>query len=345
MLAARVPDAQIPALVKTLNDDFSDNFINTRSYLSTDDAIGRDFDRAENYLSLVGLVIVILGGIAVSSVTRVFVLQKIRSIAVLKCLGATSVQIIAVYLLQVTSLGLAGSLLGVAIAQGAVSAIPLAIGSSATSLLAGVHYTVTWGVALQGVTIGVLISLLFAIVPLLEVRLVRPSLLLRDEARPPSRDGVRVAATIFVSAALVAVAAWQAASLRVGLSVCLGFAALAVVLVLAGRLLVALLAPLANAPSFPLRHAVLHLSRPGNQTRVILLAVGLGALLHRRRAIAAGEPARGVLDSGERGIRRHVPPRRSAQPGGRRTRLPERSGQRRRRVRSCFRCCGRASRA
>ena len=46
---------------------------------------------------------------------------------------------------------------------------------------------------------------------------------------------------------------------------------------LAGRLLVALIAPLANSRSFPLRHAVLHLSRPGNQTRVILLAVGLGA--------------------------------------------------------------------
>jgi putative ABC transport system permease protein len=277
VLAARVPDERIPALVKALNDEFSNNFINTRSYLATDDAIGRDFDRAENYLSLVGLVIVILGGIAVSSVTRVFVLQKIRGIAVLKCLGATSAQIIAVYLLQVMSLGLAGSLLGIAIAQGAVLSIPLALGSSSSSLLAGAHYGVTWGVALQGATIGVLVSLLFAIVPLLEVRLVRPSLLLRDEARPPQRDVVRLAATVFVSGALVAVAAWQAASLRVGISVCLGFAVLAVVLILAGRLLVALLAPLANAPSFPLRHAVLHLSRPGNQTRVILLAVGLGA--------------------------------------------------------------------
>jgi putative ABC transport system permease protein len=277
VLAARVPDERIAALVKALNDEFSNNFINTRSYLATDDAIGRDFDRAENYLSLVGLVIVILGGIAVSSVTRVFVLQKIRGIAVLKCLGATSAQIIAVYLLQVMSLGLAGSLLGIAIAQGAVLSIPLALGSSSSSLLAGAHYGVTWGVALQGATIGVLVSLLFAVVPLLEVRLVRPSLLLRDEARPPRRDVVRLLAMVFVSGALVAVAAWQAASPRVGISVCLGFAVLAVVLILAGRLLVALLAPLANAPSFPLRHAVLHLSRPGNQTRVILLAVGLGA--------------------------------------------------------------------
>src|SRR5205814_7382393 len=56
-----------------------------------------------------------------------------------------------------------------------------------------------------------------------------------------------------------------------------GFAVLAWTLHLAGRLLIFLVAPLARSRSFPLRHAVLHLSRPGNQTRVILLAVGLGA--------------------------------------------------------------------
>ncbi|HVD91791.1 MAG TPA: FtsX-like permease family protein, partial [Vicinamibacterales bacterium] len=69
----------------------------------------------------------------------------------------------------------------------------------------------------------------------------------------------------------------QAASLRVGLVVCAGFTGLAFVLHWAGRALVAAVAPLAKSRSFPLRHAVLHLSRPGNQTRVILLAVGLGA--------------------------------------------------------------------
>jgi putative ABC transport system permease protein len=277
VILARVPDEGLDSLVKTLNDDFSEDYINTRSYRATDDAIGRDFDRSENYLSLVGLIIVILGGIAVSSVTRVFVLQKIRSIAVLKCLGATSWQIMAVYMLQVMSLGLAGSLLGVVIARAAIAAIPYALGPASTSLLASVHYTVTWRVALQGVTIGVLISLLFSIVPLLEVRLVKPSLLLRDETKAQQRDAARIAAMIFVSAALVAVAAWQASSLRVGVVVCVGFAVLAAVLIVAGRLLVRLIAPLASAPSFPLRHAVLHLSRPGNQTRVILLAVGLGA--------------------------------------------------------------------
>jgi putative ABC transport system permease protein len=276
VLLVRVPDDRIEPLVEALHGDFKEEFITARSYRATDDEVGRDFDRAENYLSLVGLIIVILGGIAVSSVTRVFVLQKMRSIAVLKCVGARSAQIIAVYMLQVMVLGLAGSLLGVGLARGAIAAIPLALGGS-TSLLASVNYGVTWSAAAQGVSIGVLVSLLFSVVPLLQVRLVKPSRLLRDEPAPGGVDWPRIAAIVLVSAALVAVTAWQAASLRVGLVVCAGFLGLAVVLHLTGLLLVRLVAPLARSRSFALRHAVLHLSRPGNQTRVILLAVGLGA--------------------------------------------------------------------
>jgi putative ABC transport system permease protein len=279
-ILVKVPEARIAELVRTLRADFRQDFINTRSYRNMDNQIGQSFDRAENYLSLVGLIIVILGGIAVSSVTRVFIIQKIRSVAVLKCVGARSRQIIAVYVLQIVALGFAGSLLGVGLARIAVGAIPLALKSTtaSTSLLAEVHYGVRLGAAAQGIAIGVLVSLLFSIVPLLHVRLVRPSLLLRDEAAPSRGfDWTQIGAAVFVSTALVAITVWQAASLRVGVSVCLGFAALAVVLHLAGRGLVKAVSPLAHAKSFPLRHAVLHLSRPGNQTRVILLAVGLGA--------------------------------------------------------------------
>jgi putative ABC transport system permease protein len=276
VLLVRVPENRIGPLVEALRSDFKDEFVNTRSYRATDDEIGRDFDRAENYLSLVGLIIVILGGIAISSVTRVFVLQKMRSIAVLKCIGARSLQIISVYLLQVLTLGLAGSLLGVAIARAAVAAIPLALGGS-SSLLADVEYGVTWSAAAQGIGVGVLVSLLFSVVPLLHIRFVKPSLLLRDESVRVRWDWTRLAAIVLVSAALVTLTAWQAASLKVGLIVCAGFCALAFVLQVTGSVLVRAIAPLARSRSFPLRHAVLHLSRPGNQTRVILLAVGLGA--------------------------------------------------------------------
>ncbi len=276
VLLARVPEDRIQPLVDALHNDFKEEFVSARSYRATDDEVGRDFDRAENYLSLVGLIIVILGGIAVSSVTRVFVMQKMRSIAVLKCVGASSRQIVSVYLVQVLTLGLAGSLLGVGLARLAIAAIPLALGES-SSILAEVDYGVTWSATAQGIGVGALVSLLFSVVPLLHIRLVKPSLLLRDESSARGVDWTRVVAAVLVSTALVALTAWQASSVKVGLIVCAGFCGVAVVLMVAGRTLVQALVPLTRSRSFPLRHAVLHLSRPGNQTRTILLAVGLGA--------------------------------------------------------------------
>src|SRR5205807_864230 len=235
-MLAKVPEDRIAPLVRTLRQEFREQFLNARSYRATEDQVGRDFDRAENYLSLVGLVIVILGGIAVSSVIRVFILQKIRGIAVLKCVGATSRQIVAVYLLQVMALGAAGSVLGIGIARAATAAIPLLLRSS-TSILAEANYGVSAGAAAQGFAIGILVSLLFSIVPLLQVRAVKPSLLLRDEPAPRRRDWLRAVTMALVAAALVAVAAWQAASLQVGVVLCVGFAVLAWALHLAGRLL------------------------------------------------------------------------------------------------------------
>jgi putative ABC transport system permease protein len=220
-ILVKVPEDQLQTLVSNLRQDFREDLINTRSYRTTEDQVGRDFDRAENYLSLVGLIIVILGGIAVLSVTRVFIQQKIRAIAVLKCVGARSTQIVAIYLLQILLLGLAGSLLGVVLARAAVGAIPLALRgltSAGASILSEAHYGVAAGAALQGIGIGVLVSLLFSLVPLLHVRFIKPSLLLRDESTPRRFDWLGGVAIAGVATALVSVAAWQAGSWRVGLS-------------------------------------------------------------------------------------------------------------------------------
>jgi putative ABC transport system permease protein len=290
----RVRADAVERLARDIRRELQEHFVQARSYRSTEENIGEDLLRAENYLSLVGFVMVVLGGIGVWSVTRVFVKQKIRSVAILKCVGATSGQVLATYVAQVLCLGLGGSLLGVAIAALAIAAIP----ESAAAAFDNVTYGLTASAALQGVAVGLLVSLLFSLVPLLEVRRVKPLLLLRGgdsgaapgTATGPRRfpwsllpaalrraDPVQIGAAVLVTAALVAVAAWQAASWQVALAVCGGFAAVALVLHGAGALLIRAVRPLAAAPYFPLRHAVGSLARPGNQTRVILLAVGLGS--------------------------------------------------------------------
>ena len=273
----RVPPEHLGQLSLDLREAFSNEFVGVRSYRNTEDQMGRNLARAENYLSLVGLVVLILGGIGVSSVTRVFVQQKIRSIAILKCIGSTSAQVLSVYLAQVLLLGLAGSLLGVAIAAGVIAALPSFVGDIAQELLK-VEYGLTPAAVVQGLAIGVLVSVLFSIVPLLEVRRIKPSLLLRhDIPSLPQFDWLKWIVTGAVAAALVGVAAWQAGSLEVGLLLSGGFVAVAFILHLAGLALIRAIQPLRYARSFPLRQAVLHVARPGNQTRVILLAVGLGA--------------------------------------------------------------------
>lgn len=269
----RVPDGEIDALTTALQDELRAEFVRVRSYRDRQEQIGEDFERAENYLSLVGLVIVVLGGIAVSSVTRVFVRQKIKSIAVMKCVGGTSRQILGVYLLQTLALGIVGSFIGVLLAWIAIGAIPDDMNQIGTL---SVTYGLSWSAALQGIGVGVLVSLLFAMVPLLEVRQVKPSLLLRHETAGTRRDWFQIGATVVVAGALVALASWQAASVSVGLSVCAGFVGLTLALQGIAWLLTRITRPLASSSWFPMRQAVLHLSRPGNQTRVILLTVGLG---------------------------------------------------------------------
>jgi putative ABC transport system permease protein len=143
--------------------------------------------------------------------------------------------------------------------------------------------TLTATAAAQALAVGVLVSLLFALVPLLEVRRVRPLWLLRDESARTSLGG-RVAridllqwsVAVAVTVALAGVASWQAASLRAGLIVSIGLVVLTVVLALVSALVIRAVRPLRHTRVFALRHAVLSLGRPGNQTRVILLAVGLG---------------------------------------------------------------------
>ena len=276
----KVAEDAIQPLVRQLRENLRGEFVSVRSYRGAEDRITRNLLKAENYLSLTGFVVVILGGIGVWSVTRVFVQQRMRSIAIMKCLGSTTRQILMVYLVQVMLLGLGGSLLGVGLAGAALAAVPGALTERAAAAAGLVEISpgLTTSAVVQGVGIGILVSMLFSLVPLLEVRHIKPLLLLRwGLVRSPAGiDWVRLGAVALIGAALVVLASWQAASLEVGVYVCGGFAGIAVALHVAAAGLVRAVRPLGSAGWFPLRHAVINLSRPGSQTRVILLAVGLG---------------------------------------------------------------------
>ena len=271
----RLPARAVDPLAASLRAALRGRFVSVRTFRGTESHVGEHLSRAENYLSLVGLVILVLGGIGVWSVTRVFVQQKVRTIAVLKCLGATSRQVFAAYLAQAVLLGAVGCALGVGLARVGLAVLPRALAGQPA--LAALPTDMTPSAVVQGVTIGLLVAILFSAVPLLDVRRVKPSLLLRDAAGARERDVVGWLALAGLLVGLVLLAVWQAASVRIGLAVSVGLAGVALALSLASAGLIRAIRPLAASKHVALRHAVLRLSRPGNQTRAVLLAVGLGA--------------------------------------------------------------------
>ena len=267
-------------LVKRLRAELgSSGLVNVRSYRESQENLNEQFERGENFLALVGLVVLVLGGVGVGGVTRVFVEQKKRSIAVLKCLGATGRQITAAYLAQTLALGVAGSLLGVALAKTGLLFVEQRF---AASLPIGMSYELSAGAVLQGLGLGVLISLLFSTLPLMRVRLIKPGILLRDRDEEGGRrriDVPRLLTGVVLVVALLLLSAWQAGSLLVGAYFLAGLAATSLLLYLAAWLLVFVVRRARRVGSFAFRQAIGGLHRPGNQTRVVVMAVGLGAFL------------------------------------------------------------------
>jgi putative ABC transport system permease protein len=249
--------------------------VNVRSFRYSQDRMSASLTQVENYLSLIGLVILVLGGIGISSVTRVFIQQKMKTIAILKCLGGDNRRVLGAYLAQVLALGFAGSLLGLLLARVTTYIVPKYF---ADRIPFQVEFGLTWQATLQGLGIGLLISLLFSLLPLLEIRQIKPVLVLRHETAAATRrvDWVRLSAGLIVLLGLIALASWQAGSLIIGGLFLGGLAVTAFVLNLAGAVLMRSLRQARHIPSFVLRQGVNSLYRPGNQTKVILLAVGLG---------------------------------------------------------------------
>ena len=265
-------------LAGELRKNLEGTILRVRSYRESQENINEQFERTENYLALTGLLILVLGGVGVWNVARAFVEQKRKSVAVLKCLGANGNKIITVYLLQILTLGLIGSLFGVFLAQ---CALWFARWRFFEDLPNKMSYIVPISAAWQGVLLGILISLLFSALPLLQVRNIKPKLLLRDETGASIRrlDWTKWIFGAICLSGLLALSAWQAGSLKVGAFFLVGLAATSAILYLTAAFLTRFLRGIKHFGSFSIAQAVNSLYRPGNQTRIILLAVGLGAFV------------------------------------------------------------------
>ncbi|MGA2833698.1 MAG: FtsX-like permease family protein [Terracidiphilus sp.] len=253
--------------------------------------LNKGLDNATAILSLICLVAMVLGAIGVAMAMHAHLEQRMDMLAILKAIGASSSDLLRIFLLQTLGLGLAGGVLGVAAGVGVMAALPAVFGK-----LLPVHATLDfpWRSVAAGMGTGLLTTLLFCLPPLLDVRNVRPVLVLRRlvEQGPEGIGGwfarwwarrLQVGISVVVITALggiawalsdsVTVGGWFALLFTIALVVLLALAtaALRVLRLLLSRVRLRL-------PSF-LRHGLANLYRPGNQSAAVLASLGTGVML------------------------------------------------------------------
>lgn len=256
--------------------------VRVRTVVDTEREFTQAVARLADFLSIIGLIALLLGGIGVASGVNAFVSSKIDTVAVLRCLGATGRQVLALYVVQAATMGLVGATAGAALGIAVQFLLPRVMGDF---LPIDVTIALEPIPLLLGLATGVWVSLVFALRPLLALRRVSPLQAIRRNADPaalPSewKDVARLVVDALLVGSIVAIVLTRVESWRDGLAMTGGIIGVVVVLWLAATAMIAL-ARRSTHPTwpFPLRQGIANLHRPANQTRAVTLALGFGAFL------------------------------------------------------------------
>jgi putative ABC transport system permease protein len=271
-------DADLERVAAAANRAFPEAGWEIRSRVNADPRFARNIERFTQFLTLVGLTALLVGGVGVANAVRGFVDRKRDSIATLKSLGAPGGQVVALYLMQV--LIIAG--VGIAIGLGVGAALPFAVSGVFGSMLPiPLAPTLAPGELALAALYGFLTALAFAIAPLGRAHDVQVSGLFRDQVDPerhyPRRRYLAILAiSIVLLVALSLVAAYDRKVALIFIGSAAG--AFALLRVLASGIM-ALARRLPRPRRATLRLALTNLYRPGALTPSLVLSLGLGITL------------------------------------------------------------------
>lgn len=269
----------VEELIKPYEDQWEMDRVDADTVEDRKRSTGRSFGNLSNFLSLVAFIALLLGCVGVASAVNVFVKEKLASVAVLRCLGVASLDVLLIYLVEIVVMGLFGALIGSILGTLLQFILPAVF---ADFLPVEVTVGISWVSVGFGMITGLFVSVLFALLPLLKVRNVSPMATLRPETadstllKDPARWAVMVGILLFIfgfSYFLLKQVTWA-----------LGFTGFVLVAFGAlwgvGKLIMwAVRKFLPISLSYPWRQALANLYRPNNQTISLIATIGLGTAM------------------------------------------------------------------
>ncbi|MFL5504815.1 MAG: ABC transporter permease [Gemmatimonadaceae bacterium] len=282
ILAKLPPGVDPDKFVKPFKKRVESQQMRVRTVTQTEVATADAIENLSDFIGIVGLVALLLGGIGVASGVRAFVARKIDTVAVLRCLGASSGQVLAIYVVQAAAMGLVGAAVGAGLGVAVQFVLPKVL----TGFLPiDVSVTLVPSAVLTGLAVGGWIALIFALRPLLALRNVSPLQTLRRDTdaqvlRMRWTDAPRIVVNVALVLSVVAIALARAQTTKqaIAMSAATGIAIFALG-ASAALLSWAARRSLRTRWPYVVRQGVANLYRPGNQTRAVTLALGFGAFL------------------------------------------------------------------
>ena len=268
----------IEKVVKKVEPRLEEQGLELDTIESQKEQTARSFSDVSKFLSLVGFIALLLGCIGVASAIHVFIREKINTIAILRCLGTSAAQAFLIYLIQILTIGIIGSLAGALLGTLVQQYLPILLRDI---LPVRIEPSISLPAIGQGILLGTIISILFALAPLVSIRNISPLNTLRlthNAALLKDRLTWVVYALIIAFIYLFSVLQLQSWKNAIYFS----FSVVIAFLVLAGmaQLLMWLVRRFfPSSWSYVWRQGLANLYRPNNQTAVLILSIGLGTAL------------------------------------------------------------------
>jgi len=236
---------------------------------------GRSFKDVNRFLALSGFIALLLGCVGVGSAIHVYIQEKLSAIATLRCLGLKSHHAFLVYLIQVFFIGLVAAILGAGIGTGIQFLLPLVLKDF---LPVEISMQVSWPAIGQGILLGLVISILFALPSLLAVRRISPlnAIRLSFEKTERKREPLIWFVYTLMAAFVVGFTHLQMKTWVQTLAFTISIGVAFVLLIILSKLLMFLVRKLLpNTASYLWRQGFANLYRPNNQTLMLTVSIGL----------------------------------------------------------------------
>ena len=290
------PGADVAGYVADLHERFPDAGWRVRDYTDAAPSLERMIRRLTQFLTLVGLTALLVGGVGVGNAVKSYLDGRIATIATLKCLGGSGRLVFQTYLAQILALSAVGIAVGLAIG----AAAPMVVNSIVSDLLSVSARVGLYPLALAtAAAFGVLTALTFSLWPLARARDISAADLFRDVVAPSGRwpRAPFVAATALSAAALAGLAVATAEERVFAIWFVIGAAATIILFRVAAGLVIAGARRLGRPRRPGLRLALANLCRPGAPTPSVVLSLGLGLTVLVTIALIEGNMSRQITDS------------------------------------------------